>query len=223
VSVASNNPSNVAEVLAEDTRWCMDNGYGLSKMIGEQIMCAVSRKTRIRTRSIRLGQLIGDTRHGIWTDTDAFPLIIRGAKTLGCLPDIGEYLEWLPVDIVDGAMLEVIGLFGDGIEDSEPEVVYNVCSPLAKHVLWRDLFPVIRATGVQFNIVSPAEWIRILKNSDHDVVKNPIINLLNHFEKRYAGAGNKARAKFLTGQAEKLSPTLKNIRPFNECEVVEKV
>jgi thioester reductase-like protein len=39
-----------------------------------------------RAQVMRIGQVVGDTRHGLWNDSEAWPLVIRSALTLKTLP-----------------------------------------------------------------------------------------------------------------------------------------
>lgn len=47
-----------------------------------------------------VGQVIGDTQHGVWNTTVAIPMIFQTTQTIGALPKLDERPSWLPVDVV---------------------------------------------------------------------------------------------------------------------------
>lgn len=70
-------------------------GYGKSKLVAEHIINNASLSTGIDCRVIRIGQIVGDSRIGLWNDSESIPLIIRSALTLGCLPTLDEVFKFL--------------------------------------------------------------------------------------------------------------------------------
>ncbi|KAK6372383.1 putative NRPS-like protein biosynthetic cluster [Lithohypha guttulata] len=119
VAAVSNDPSfttpnttNVPENLIADIAASSQTGYGLSKLTAE--LCLARAATSIpslrnRITILRVGQLSGDTEHGIWSKSEAYPQILATAKiTDGTLPDLGseEKLTWLPVDVAAKAFVE---------------------------------------------------------------------------------------------------------------------
>lgn len=38
--------------------------------------------------TLRIGQVVGDTKCGIWNDSEAWPLIIRSALAMKILPEL---------------------------------------------------------------------------------------------------------------------------------------
>lgn len=58
---------------------------------------------------IRVGQLCGNSRSGVWNAAEAYPIMLSAAARLtGSLPDLAdEPLNWLPVDHAAAAVLEL--------------------------------------------------------------------------------------------------------------------
>ncbi|KAF4544629.1 L-aminoadipate-semialdehyde dehydrogenase protein [Lasiodiplodia theobromae] len=89
-------------------------GYGQSKWVAER-MCAAaaaSASAGVDARVLRVGQLCGDTAHGVWNTAEAIPTTVRAALTVGALPvveneDGDEELAWLPVDVAARAVVEL--------------------------------------------------------------------------------------------------------------------
>ena len=91
VSVASRTPApaTISEEVISDFSHSQSFGYGQSKLVAEQIICN-SRAKGSRASVLRIGQIVGDSIHGLWNDSEAIPLMIRSAITLGALPSLAE-------------------------------------------------------------------------------------------------------------------------------------
>lgn len=66
-------------------------GYGQSKWIAEEICFAafkyaMQKGATLPIQILRVGQVVGDTNHGIWNPTEAIPLTVQSALTIGALP-----------------------------------------------------------------------------------------------------------------------------------------
>ncbi|CAK7215727.1 putative NRPS-like protein biosynthetic cluster [Sporothrix bragantina] len=84
-------------------------GYAQSKLVGERI-CEAAARQGANVSVLRIGQITGDTEHGIWNDREAVPLLVRSALELKTLPLLnGEKgrCEWVPVDVVAAACIEI--------------------------------------------------------------------------------------------------------------------
>jgi carbohydrate kinase (thermoresistant glucokinase family) len=156
-------------------------GYARSKLVTEKICELASQRTSIRTRVYRIGQIVGDTRHGIWNATEAIPLMIQSAVTVGALPELNEYPTWLPVDTVASSIIELATAVQP---DKSKNAVYHVVSPTAFH--WtRDFLPSLEQAGLQFDRISQREWVSRLEQSIPDPVINPPFKLLSFFKSKY--------------------------------------
>lgn len=60
--------------------------------MGEAICEAAHRTTRLNGRMhvLRIGQLCGDTKGGIWNVTEAWPLMLSSVSVTGTLPNLEE-------------------------------------------------------------------------------------------------------------------------------------
>lgn len=84
-------------------------GYARSKWVAEAICAAAHKSTRLKHRlSIaRVGQLSGASDTGVWSTSEAYPLMLASAKVTGVWPDLkNETLNWLPVDVAARAFVE---------------------------------------------------------------------------------------------------------------------
>ncbi|KIV88771.1 hypothetical protein PV10_08416 [Exophiala mesophila] len=176
-------------------------GYAQSKLVTEKLVVQATSRTSICARVLRIGQIVADTVHGIWNDTEAIPLMLQTAVTLGTLPSLNESCRWLPVDIVATAIL-------DASFASTPQIVFNIVNPLAFH--WtEDLLPKLKIAGLVFEQVDQREWLRRLRESDPDPSVNPTYKLLEFFTAKYDdGNAEKRGLRYETTAAEGVSPVL---------------
>lgn len=88
VGVALNTigQSKVVEAPIMDFRQGMSTGYTQSKLVAEYIIQRAVGEFGASACILRLGQIVGDTKAGIWNDDEAPPTMIRSALALGCLP-----------------------------------------------------------------------------------------------------------------------------------------
>lgn len=158
------------------------NGYGQSKWVSEQICAETSQSARV----LRVGQVAGDTKHGIWNPAEAIPAMVQSALTVGALPKLEggkNTLRWLPSDITAAVITDLTILPQSG------QQVFHVISP---HTLtWNgDVLPAVEKAGIEVRIVPQGEWVRILGESDHDIETNPPYKLMEHFRQSYGDMPN---------------------------------
>jgi thioester reductase-like protein len=92
ISVAAGTPlpAVISESQITDLTHAQNMGYARSKLVTENIIAAAARQTGMMARVLRVGQIVGDTITGTWNTTEAIPLMIRSAVTLGVLPALEE-------------------------------------------------------------------------------------------------------------------------------------
>jgi len=203
VSAAARAGPRIPEAHLENLSDAQEMGYARSKLVAERL-CREARAAGLDARVLRVGQIIGDTRHGQWNPTEAIPLMLRSAVTLGALPTLDDTLNWLPVDTVARVIVELARAVGD-------QAVYHVVNPHAFH--WtRDLLPMLRDAGLHFEPLSPREWLDRLAASPADPAANPTIKLLEFFRAKYAEPNSRPRPFYETRLTEQASPTLHRTR-----------
>ncbi|KAI4149890.1 MAG: hypothetical protein L6R39_002393 [Caloplaca ligustica] len=109
-------PAKIPEAIIEDLDHASDMGYGRSKLVGEHVVAAAVERFGAQASVLRIGQVAGDTRYGMWNDTEAIPSVVRGALTMGMLPEAKIRCVWLPVDILADIVFELGGI-GSGAAD----------------------------------------------------------------------------------------------------------
>ncbi|KKY18713.1 putative l-aminoadipate-semialdehyde dehydrogenase [Diplodia seriata] len=129
---AAENP--ILESLHPWTAVADGMGYGQSKWVAEQIIRnggagdGGGRGLGLRTRILRVGQLCGDTLHGMWNPSEAVPATVQAALSIGALPFVNgdEELSWLPVDVAARAVVELAFAETETEGDEESCKVWHV-------------------------------------------------------------------------------------------------
>lgn len=83
-------PATIEEAHIDDLSHAQNMGYARSKLVTERIVKAAGENTEMTASVLRIGQIVGDSRHGVWNTTEAIPLMIQGAGLLGALPSLDE-------------------------------------------------------------------------------------------------------------------------------------
>lgn len=220
-AVAHTATYTVPETLPAKLSYAQDMGYAQAKLVGEHLCMRAAAQTGVAARVLRIGQVVGDTQHGIWNATEAIPLMLQCATTIGVLPRLDESLLWLPVDVVAGTVID-LSLSSTVISGADPaaSLVFNVVSQHPFH--WtRNLLPYLRAAGLQFEELDQREWLPRLRSSNPDPATNPPIKLVDFFAGKY---DSDLPRKSFTWQTEKArsSSTLANALPLDQG-LVEKL
>ena len=113
VSSIASGGSGVLKVVEEEplprrANVALPQGYGQSKYVAEHLCWAAMDLLGVPVNVYRLGQISGDTQNGVWNSTEmASMMIYAGAGQLKKLPDMGDDLRWLPVDVCSASLVEL--------------------------------------------------------------------------------------------------------------------
>ncbi|KAK2606703.1 hypothetical protein N8I77_005434 [Diaporthe amygdali] len=195
---------------------------------------------------IRVGQLCGNSRTGAWNATEAYPIMLSSARISGCLPDLpGEALSWLPVDIAARSVLQISASPSGPPEPPLTSAqrfsqsrsqhlhktpVYHVVNP-HQEPEWRDMLGWICAAGgdqeggAEVSIVPAPEWIARLEQA-LETQNHPARALLHLWKGAYGGrrgsvgVGEGSAVRFDTRRTERVSETMRGVRPLGQEDVV---
>lgn len=199
----------IPERLPSSLEDAQPNGYSRSKQLAERLCLRAATEANVPVGILRIGQIIGDKTNGIWNESEATPLMIRSAETIGALPVLDEELRWLAVDDVAQISVEI------GTSDRLAGTVFNIVNPRSLH--WTgDLLPLLERSGLKFETVQPAEWLARLRNSNPDVAVNPPMKLLDYFSRQCESHGSNPGRKWATNEAVNASSTFAKAMPPDE-------
>ncbi|KAL4797672.1 hypothetical protein BDV19DRAFT_377475 [Aspergillus venezuelensis] len=207
---------SIPECLPEQLSYAQGMGYAQSKLVAEHIVVRAAKQTGIASRVLRIGQVIGDSTFGIWNTTEAIPLMISAARTIGALPRLDEWHRWLPVDVVAGVVGDIS--LSSTISDEGKEVdqaIYNIISPHPFN--WTThLLPLLRSAGLDFEEIDQRAWIRKLRGSNPDPVRNPPIKLVDFFAGKYDNDVPKRVVDWETGRTSGVSEAFRGAKGVDE-------
>ena len=171
-------PCVIAEEPIENYLSASKLGYARSKLVGEQIVLSTNERYGTSAQILRIGQVVGDTQHGVWNDSEAVPLMIRSALTVGALPLLDEQQTWLPVDVLGRTIAEISE---QGNQQIRQNPVLNVVSP--RTFGWSALLEKLRSAGLEFETLRLSDWIGRMEASERrgEEVTNPGVKLLDHY------------------------------------------
>jgi thioester reductase-like protein len=194
---------SVPEALPVGFSTTQPTGYGQSKLVAEHICSSAISQTSIDIYLIRVGQIVGDTKHGIWNSSEAVPLMLQTSQTIGALPSIDEFLRWLPVDMVAQSMIEIT-------YSGEQGGFFNLVNPKTFH--WtRDLLEYLKLAGLKFETLDPPVWLQRLRASNNDPVENPPVKLLEYLSSNYDTTDPRRVFEYETANTHRVSPTFQGI------------
>ena len=186
---SQNDRNIIPEEICSDASKLSPMGYAQSKWVAEQICNNAHQNTHLHNSIsvVRIGQLCGDTRHGIWNETEAFPLMISSSKATGSFPQLPpEPLQWLPFDVAAAAVLDIS--IGATKEPSDSCRVYNLLETSPKPTTV-DLANWVENVSPKTKIVSPGEWLSQLQQLKDAESGHPALKLLAFWQQAYAGKG----------------------------------
>ena len=219
------SPATIPETPVSNLEAALPQGYARSKLVSEHICLNAARDAGALTRILRIGQIAGDGKMGLWNDSEAIPLIIRSALTLKALPALDKAESWLPVDTLAMTILDLAGISTGVIPvpDSDTYLVYNLENPLT--FSWTDsLLPELQRSGLDFSTIPVAEWLQKLRDYERDggdPERNPAVKLIDHFEAMY-GRKTTRDVVFDIKTAKKYSPALRETPRLIEDEYIVK-
>lgn len=203
VSATAATPgNNVEERLPKELSHAQGMGYAQSKLVAEHLCLRAAAEAGLHTQVLRVGQIIGDTVHGVWNAAEAVPMLLQSAQTIGALPKLEETPSWLPVDTVADSIVDIM------FSDAESGVM-NIVNHKTFH--WtNDLLPLLKEAGLSFEEVSQRQWVDRLRNSNQDPEQNPPIKLVDFFANKYDTDKQRRSLMHDTARARQYSSSLRN-------------
>ncbi|KDQ50557.1 hypothetical protein JAAARDRAFT_141882 [Jaapia argillacea MUCL 33604] len=205
----------VPEDSITDASVCLAQGYARSKFVGERMLAIASQQTNLRTLSFRIGQISGDSEHGIWNVTDNVPVLVRGCQELGAVPvDWAPVVAWAPVDSVARTVVDVC------LDEERGAGTFHIANP--KPTPWKDLAPyllknLVTKDGQPLQFVSMKQWLGMLKEraeSEESAESNPAVKLIAFFENNLAGKGIRCRLDLT--KTREISEALREVGAVDE-------
>jgi thioester reductase-like protein len=221
--ICSHTTSPISETITNDPLSASPLGYSRSKWVAESICQSAHLNSRMHGNIavLRIGQLCGDTRHGIWNKSEAWPLMLSSVKATGSLPDLKETLNWLPVDSAAEAVLDIAFVEklyqpqGSKIETP----VYHILNP-STQTNWSDLLRWMHDLAPGFETLAPADWVSRLENVEGKAADHPAKKLLGLWRDAYCKADKAGEAKdkvtFEMEKTKRISPAMRDVNTIDE-------
>ncbi|KAH7132104.1 male sterility protein-domain-containing protein [Dendryphion nanum] len=213
-----NASERLPERILSDPSCASPLGYSRSKWVAEQICWNAQRHTGLKDRIavVRVGQLSGDLKSGIWNTSEAWPLMLSTMSWTGSLPNLtNEPLDWLPVDIAAKALLEC-----QSHMKKKPETGMHVFHVLNEHRTpsWNQMLQWLQSRE-DFEVISPEAWVHRLEA--HQEESHPALKLLGLWKEAYCTAApdTQNRPEFSLTTTKQCIPILGTVRPIDETYI----
>ncbi|EPQ51233.1 acetyl-CoA synthetase-like protein [Gloeophyllum trabeum ATCC 11539] len=172
----------IPEGPAEDCRVALGTGYSESKWVAERLLSLAAEQASLPVTVVRLGQLTG-ARNGYWSEREWFPVLIKSALSVKCLPMLTGTVSWLPPEVSAAALVELC---------SSDQSFAHLVNPKHSQIL-----PVMERVSKKLNVplVPYQEWLSRIVESyrstplpEVDILKrNPALRLLGFFKAARSG------------------------------------
>ena len=218
-AMAYRDTNLVPEEVIQDPTAATGLGYSQSKWVAELICEAANATTRLKGRVLiyRVGQLAGDTKHGVWNVKEAWPMMLSAVKITGSLPALeDEKLDWLAVDVAATALIQGTEVM---VEDGKLPV-FHVLNDNSRPS-WMELLNWL-SKKEKFDVVSPSEWVEQLELAINEGSNHPSGQLLDHWRTAYGtegakvGDGERQSVGFAMAQTKEALPVLRSVKPVSE-------
>ncbi|RCH90806.1 hypothetical protein CU097_011041 [Rhizopus azygosporus] len=178
----------------------MPKGYAQSKFIVEVLLNYLVTKKKWPCFIERLGQVCGDTEHGVWNISEQYPLMfIGGARMMKKMPRLDTVIDWIPINYAAASISEIM-LHTSTLQACTDTSVYHVVNP--KIITWSDILCVMKEVGIAFDVVSPSEWVQELSGD----MNNPAYRLLSFYKTNLTDSFK--MPVWQTERTREVSPTL---------------
>jgi thioester reductase-like protein len=160
----------------------------------------------------RVGQVSGDTENGVWNRNEmAAMMIYAGAGQLKKMPNVGQDLNWIPVDICSAALVDLALKSSFEIATPYDQRVYHLLNPHS--ITYEDYLNSLQAAGLHFDRVSPKEFLDIILTTND--LTNPLVKLSSFFEQVVSKKDSSKISKYETFKTVEKCDVLKNCPPIN--------
>ncbi|KAJ2957394.1 hypothetical protein NQZ79_g6909 [Umbelopsis isabellina] len=207
VSASMAMKGNVEEKpLPEDPSCGAPMGYAQSKFIAEHMLKYLADNKNMPTYVLRVGQMSGDTVEGYWNLTEQYPLmVVGGALHMKKMPTMASEIDWIPHDTSATSICEIMFKTAND-QPSATESIFHIVNP--NRVSWSTFLQSLRDNGLQFEEVSPEEWVSSLSKDE----KNPAYKLISFYQDMFTSL---AMPIWLTERTASVSQTLKMAPKLN--------
>ena len=189
-------------------------GYGESKHVSECIFDVASEKSGVPVTILRVGQIAGPvSAAGVWNRDEWFPSMLKTSQSLGFLPSYVPDADWIPVENLAAAILEIAHF----AVTRDRSFTYNIVNP--RLTAWTSLRDaVVKRLKPEVQFVELSRWIQMLEqidpNDTAELTAKPAAKILD-FYRGFERQGRKGGVTFSTANGIAASETLAGLEPVN--------
>lgn len=163
-------------------------GYCEAKWVCERILDETLHRFPewFRPMVVRPGQIAGSRTSGFWNPVEHFAFLVKSAQALRAWPDFDGVLQWVPVNDVAGAMVDLLCV--EDLCRAPPTAypVYHIDNPVGQP--WKDMSPVLaRELAIPAERIVPfRDWVKLVRRSPlHAETDNPAARLIDFLDQNF--------------------------------------
>lgn len=140
---------------------------------------------RFRAMVVRPGQIAGSRTSGFWNPVEHFAFLIKSAQTLRAWPDFNGQLQWVPVNDVAGAVVDLCRV-AELHDAPKPYPVYHIDNPVGQP--WKEMNLVLAdALDIPADRIVPFhDWINTVRRSPLSAeTDNPAARLVDFLDDNF--------------------------------------
>ncbi|KAK7885322.1 hypothetical protein LTR67_010500 [Exophiala xenobiotica] len=190
-------------------------GYGESKHVAERLLAVAADVAGITVDVLRLGQVAGpiSPNAGSWNRSEWFPALIETSKSIGCIPDRLPEVNWVPVDVLAGIIVDLLH------HEHRGSKTFNLLNPHTRP--WEKLTPTVQR-NIGGNVVPFKAWIQKLQSVDSsdpsEVRSKPALKILDWFVGlEQSLSSGKNQPSFRTVNGPDASKIMAELQPVSEA------
>ncbi|KAH9907809.1 male sterility protein [Xylariomycetidae sp. FL2044] len=191
--------------IRADPLLATNTGYAQSKFIVERITQHYALALSMPVRLLRVGQLCGHSRLGVWNTSEMWPIMIgTGLEHLQAMPSLppsSTVVNWLPVDVCAATSASIL------LAPEQQQPLYTVSNLTHPQPIdWGRYLDLISDVSMRdFERVSMADWVSRLEKLAEQDQEIPGLKLLGFFQEMAKGEGSEA-LEFVCERVEGLEP-----------------
>jgi thioester reductase-like protein len=211
------HPDIIKEQIPTNPKAADKLGYSRSKWVAENICAGVAKQRSGRTAVLRIGQLTGDEKNGVWNMSEAWPRMLSTVEVLGCLPALGdgEKLSWLPMDVAARAVIEIALQKSNSDKEKDVEVYHLTNNDTSR--TWIDLLKWLGEIRGAFEVVKPSLWLERLEGLQNHPAKGLLDLWKNAYGSRENGTGEGKKVAFDMKKTKIASPAMKDVKALDKA------
>ena len=198
-------------VPIDDCTAALGYGYAESKYVAERVLHEANQRAGVPVSILRVGQIGGSTIEGdvALPRQEWLVSLIKTSMTMGIVPTNVSLIDWIPINVLGGVILDIFHSEGSSVEAK----VFNLVNP--NTLSWDALIETLTEyCGMKAKPIPMTQWVEEVRKS---TTYTPAVMLLSFF----GAIGQGMEVRYRTENSTQASTTFRQMQPASERWIVE--